>query len=76
MKNKYIQVHPNETKINDSCTIEILRADDKDGYDMLIFDEEENAIIQEWEPDFEWAWLTAKYYSLKHNLEIFDRTPY
>jgi len=77
MKHKYIQVHPNESKINDSCVIEILRSEDEDGYDMMILDEDTGiAVIEEWEPDFEWAWQTAKYFSKKHNLEIIDRTPY
>lgn len=76
-KHKYIQIHPSESMINDSCVIEIMNSDDGDGYNMYVVDEDANkVVIDEWEPDFEWVWQTAKYFSKKHNLEIIDRTPY
>ncbi len=70
MKHKYIQIHPDEKLINDSCIIEIMNAEDGDGYNMYVVDEDANkVVINEWEPDFEWVWQTAKYFSKKLNLK-------
>lgn len=66
--------HPNEDKIHDECYIMIHRNDER-GYDLIIWDDD-TELINEWEPDFDWAWQTAKYFSRKYNLEIVDNTPY
>lgn len=66
--------HPKEHLIYDECYIMIHR-NNKDGYDITIRDED-TELIEEWEPDFEWAWQTATYFSKKHNLDIVDVTPY
>lgn len=66
--------HPKEHLIHDECYIMIHR-NDEEGYDIIIWDDDTEA-IEEWEPDFEWAWETATYFSKKHNLEIIDNTPY
>lgn len=73
--------HPKEHLIHDECHIELEPIDrafgEFDGVNVLIIDSiTEDVIIDEWEPDFEWAWETAKYYSKKYNLEIVDNMPY
>lgn len=73
--------HPNEHLIHDDCFVEIMPcADDRgslNGYNVLVVEEvTEDVIIGEWEPDFQWAWETAKFFSKRHNLEIVDVTPY
>jgi hypothetical protein len=73
--------HPSEHLIHDDCRvgIEIVHKafGMNDGMNVLILDNDTNEVIlEEWEPDFEWAWETAKYYSKKYNLEILDTIPY
>ena len=52
-----------------------LHRNDAEGYDIVIWDDD-TELIEEWEPDFEWAWETAKFFSKRHDLEIVDNTPY
>lgn len=66
--------HPDEKSIHEECTITINRADDG-GCWMFVWDGD-IMVLKEWEPDFEWAWETATYFSKKHNLEIVDNIPY
>ena len=48
-----------------------------DGMNVLVIDNStDEVVLDEWEPDFEWAWETAKYYSKKYNLDIVDTLPY
>lgn len=73
--------HPNEHLIHEDCHIEIDRCekawDMVDGYNVFVIDSiSEDVIIDEWEPDFDWAWQTAKFFSKKYNLEIVDKLPY
>jgi len=76
-----VKGHPSEHLIHDDCRVEIeivhKAFDMNDGMNVLILDNDtKEVILEEWEPDFEWAWETAKYYSKKYNLEILDTTPY
>lgn len=73
--------HPKEHLITEDCYIEIERCEraygQTDGYNVFIIDDvTEDVLIDEWEPDFEWAWDTAKFLSKKYNLEIVDKVPY
>jgi len=73
--------HPKEHLIHDECYIEIERCEKAwgmtDGYNIFIIEDfTDDVIVDEWEPDFEWAWETAKYFSKKYNLEIVDKLPY
>ena len=73
--------HPNEHLIHDDCRVEIeivyKAFGMNDGMNVLVIDNDtDEVILDEWEPDFEWAWETANYYSKKYNLEIVDTIPY
>ena len=79
MKQRY--KHPKEHLIHDECFVEIMPTmddhGDLDGYNVLVVEDiTEDIIVSEWEPDFEWAWETAKYFSQKFELQIVDTTPY
>ena len=76
-----VKAHPNEHLIHDDCRVEIEIVQKAfemiDGMNVLVIDNDTNEVIlDEWEPDFEWAWETAKYDSKKYNLEIVDTIPY
>jgi hypothetical protein len=76
-----VNSHPNENLIHDDCRIEIEVVQKafgmNDGMNVLVIDNStDEVVLDEWEPDFEWAWETAKYYSKKYNLEIVDTVPY
>lgn len=73
--------HPKEQFIDEDCYIEIEISEkaygEIDGYNVYVVNiNTEEIILDEWEPDFDWAWQTAKYYSKKYDLEIIDKTPY
>ena len=76
-----VKAHPNEHLIHDDCRVEIeivyKAFGMNDGMNVLVIDNDtDEVVLDEWEPDFEWAWETAKYYSKKYNLEIVDTIPY
>lgn len=73
--------HPKEHLIHDDCHIEIHPhyGDDglNNGYNILVIDSHsESVVADDWEPDFDWAWETAKYFSRKYTLEVLDLSPY
>ena len=74
MSQSHPSKHPKEHLIHDECYIMIHR-NDEEGCDIIIWDDDVE-VIEEWEPDFEWAWETASYFSKKYNLEIVDELPY
>ena len=79
MKTKYS--HPDEHLIHDDCRVEIEPVykafGQTDGMNILVLENDtDKVVLEEWEPDFEWAWETANYYSKKYNLEIVDTIPY
>ena len=48
-----------------------------DGYYVSIIDKiTDELILREFEPDFEWAYQTADFFSKRHNIEITDKSPY
>ena len=76
-----VNSHPNENLIHEDCRIEIEVVQKafgmNDGMNVLVIDNStDEVVLDEWEPDFGWAWETAKYYSKKYNLDIVDTLPY
>jgi hypothetical protein len=73
--------HPQEHLITDECFIEIYPSTNElgfpDGYYVAVVDSiTDELILREFEPDFDWAYQTAEFFSQRHNLEITDKTPY
>lgn len=73
--------HPQEHLITDDCFIEIYPSTNElgfpDGYYVALVDSiTDELILREFEPDFDWAYQTAEFFSKRHNLEITDKTPY
>lgn len=72
--------HPKEHLITDGCSIEIYpslnEAGHPDGYYIAVINENDELILREYEPDFDWASQTANFFSKRHNLEITDVSPY
>lgn len=73
--------HPQEHLITDDCFIEIYPSENEmgfhDGYYVAIVDSiSDELILREFEPDFDWASQTAKFFSKRHNLDVIDVTPY
>jgi len=73
--------HPKEHLITEDCRIElepVAKAfGQTDGVNVLVIDDYSGEVVlDEWEPDFGWAWETASYFSKKYNLEIVDKLPY
>lgn len=73
--------HPQEHLITDDCVIEIYPSENElgfhDGYYVAVVDRiTDELVIREYEPDFDWAYQTATFFSKRHNLEIIDVTPY
>jgi len=74
---KYVK-NPN---VHEDCYIEIHPCygdvGQNDGYSVFIIDSDsEDVILDDWEPDFEWAFETARFFSKQYNLEIVDSSPY
>lgn len=73
--------HPKEHLINDDCVIELYPSENEsgfnDGYYVAVVDRlTDQLVMRDYEPDFDWAWQTASYFSKKYGLEIVDVTPY
>jgi len=74
-----VKNHPKHKNIHEDCYIEILlnNGDDFGEYEVVIRDDITGLeVLSELEPDWEWAWQTARYFSNKYNIEIIDKTPY
>jgi len=73
--------HPQEHLITDDCFVEIYSSENEmgfhDGYYVSVVDSiTDELVFREFEPDFDWAYQTAEFFSKRHNLEIIDVTPY
>lgn len=67
--------HPREHLIHRDCYVKLSAC--REGYRVYVLEDlTDKQILDEFEPDFEWAWLTAKYYSVRHKIKIIDESPY
>ena len=69
---KYMTNYPLQKEVNEECVVELSHSKER-GYDVLV-KKKDKVLIEEWEPDSDWAYLTAKYLSIRFNINVKNNT--